>query len=404
VGSIDDRWRHGWSRREALLGLAGMLSGSPILAAQLDPRPLKEHKRVPGIDEMLTAFDFEPVCFGNMTRSAYDYMAHGADSEFTLRRNREAFDWVSLITRAGSSVSSVTTSTELLGLSMACPILVAPSTRQRDLHPEGDIGMYQGATATRTPMIVASGSSIAIEKIAAAADGPRWSQFYPIQDLRASREQLVRFQGAGARAIVVTVDQQTSVYERDLHNRNLGGTPRQQATTAPNVEDATTRTGAARYRVNPRRMWYSWDYLDAIRAFVQGPMVIKGILTAEDARLCVTRGYDALIVSNHGGRSMDYGPSTLEVLPEIVDAVEGRIPVLIDSGFRRGSDIVKALALGARAVCLGRAPRWGLGAFGPDGVQRLLEIVQAEVREAMAQTGRTSLAALDRTILRTDFP
>jgi 4-hydroxymandelate oxidase len=161
--------------------------------------------------------------------------------------------------------------------------------------------------------------------------------------------------------------------------------------------------GPRRYRVDPRRLWYSWKYLDDIRPFIKGPMVIKGILTAEDAKICVERGYDGIIVSNHGGRSMDYGPSTLEVLPEIVDAVGGKIPVLIDSGFRRGSDVVKAIALGASAVCMGRAPRWGLGAFGPAGVQRLLEIVQAEFREAMAKTGRTRLAELDRTVLKTNF-
>ena len=133
-------------------------------------------------------------------------------------------------------------------------------------------------------------------------------------------------------------------------------------------------------------------------------MLVKGIVTPEDAKMCVERGFDGLIVSNHGGRSMDYGPSTLEVLPEIVDAVGGKIPVLIDSGFRRGSDVFKAIAIGASAVCLGRAPRWGLGAYGPPGVQRLLEIIQAEFREAMAKTGRTTLASVDRSVLKMDLP
>jgi isopentenyl diphosphate isomerase/L-lactate dehydrogenase-like FMN-dependent dehydrogenase len=403
VGTIEQRWRHSVTRREALAGLAGLLAASGRLGAQQDPRPLKDHRRAPGLDEMMTAFDFEPICFANMTLTAYDYMAHGADSEFTLRRNRDAFDWVQLVEKPGATAASLDTSSELFGIKLDHPILVAPSTRQRDLHPDGDVGMYVGATATRTPMIVASGSSIPIEKIASAANGPRWSQFYPINDLEASREQITRFQDNGARAIVVTVDQQTSVYERDLHDRNLGGTPRRiSAGTAPAAQ-APPAKGPALYRVDARRMWYSWKYLDDIRPFVKGHMLIKGILTAEDAKICVERGFDGIIVSNHGGRSMDYGPSTLEVLPEIVDAVGGKIPVLVDSGFRRGSDIVKAMAMGASGVCLGRAARWGLGAFGPQGVQRLLEIVQAEFREAMASTGRTSLAALDRTALRMDF-
>lgn len=403
MGTIDHRWRHSVTRREALLSLAGFLASSPLLGAQQDPRPLKDHRRVPGLDEMMTAFDFEPVCFANMTLAAYDFMAHGADSEFTLRRNRDAFDWVHLVERPGATAASLDTSSELLGIKMDHPILVAPSTRQRDLHADGDVGMYVGATATKTPMIVASGSSVPIEKIAAGADGPRWSQFYPIQDLGLSRDQITRFQANGAQAIVVTVDQQTSVYERDLHDRNLGGTPRRAGPAAQAPKTPSPTRGPELYRVNARRMWYSWQYLDEIRPFIKGPMLVKGILTAEDARICVERGYDGLIVSNHGGRSMDYGPSTLEVLPEIVNAVAGKIPVLVYSGFRRGSDIVKAIALGASAVCLGRAPRWGLGAFGPQGVQRLLEIVQTEFREAMASTGCRTLASLNRSVVRADF-
>jgi 4-hydroxymandelate oxidase len=403
VGTLDHRWRHSLSRREALLALAGLVAGSPLLGAQQDPRPLKDHRRVPGLDEMVDVFDFEPVCFANMTLAAYDYMAHGTDSEFTLRRNREAFAWVDLVERPGASPGALETSREVLGLTLDVPILVAPSARQRDLHPEGEAGMYQGASAANTPMIVASGPSLPVEKIAASASGPLWWQFYPNPNLDLARERIEQFQAAGARAVVVTVDQQATRFERDLHDRHLGGNPTPPAGSV-RPAPAAPATGAARYRVTSGRLWYHWQYLDDIRPFVRGPLLVKGILTAEDARICVERGYDGIIVSNHGGRSMDYGPSTLEVLPEIVDAVAGRIPVLVDSGFRRGSDIVKAVALGATAVCLGRAARWGLGAFGPRGVQRLLAILKAEFREAMARTGRTTLAALDRTAVSTRFP
>lgn len=404
MGTIDDRWRHSLSRRQALLGLAGLLAGSPLLRAQPDPHPLRGHARVPGLDEMLTAFDFERVCFSNLPRAPYDYMARGSESEFTLRRNREAFEWVELVERPGTSTAQLNTSCEVLGIKMDVPIMVAPTARQRDLHPDGDAAMYQGATGAKTPMIVIGHTTIPIEKIAAAANGPRWSQFYPVQDLTQSRERIETFQAAGARAIVVTVDQQTdTAYERDLHNRNLGGTPRRPGGASGTTASQAPPKGAALYRVPPGRLWYDWKYLDDIRPFVKGPMLVKGIMTAEDARMCVERGYDGIIVSNHGGRSMDYVPSTLEVLPEIVDEVGGKVPVLVDGGFRRGSDIVKAIALGAKAVCLGRASRWGLGAFGPQGVQRLLEIMQAEFLEAMARTGRTTLAALDRTALRINF-
>jgi isopentenyl diphosphate isomerase/L-lactate dehydrogenase-like FMN-dependent dehydrogenase len=143
---------------------------------------------------------------------------------------------------------------------------------------------------------------------------------------------------------------------------------------------------------------------DELRRQVKVPLLAKGILTAEDARLCLEHGLDGIYVSNHGGRSLDYTASTLEVLPEIVDAVTGKVPILFDSGVRRGADALKALALGAKAVCLGRVPRWGLGAYGAPGVQRILEILQAELAHAMAYTGRSNLASIDRSLVRTDFP
>ena len=331
VGPIEDRWRRSVTRREALLSLAGMLAGTPLMRAQLDPRPLKDHRRAPGLDEMLTAFDFEPICFANMTLARYDFMAHGSDSEFTLRRNREAFEWVDLVRavrdpplRPGVAAETVNTTTNVLGLELACPILIAPSTNQRDLHPDGDAGMYQGATAAGTPMIVAGGSSIPIQKVAASADGPRWSQFYPIQNLAAAREQLELFQAAGARAIVVTVDQETSRYERDLHDRNLGGAARARDSVPRSSAPAR---GAGRYRVDPRRMWYSWKYLDDIRPFIKGPMLIKGLVTAADARICVERGYDGIIVSNHGAVTTTAAPTTTApVLSVIVPLSCDRAP------------------------------------------------------------------------------
>ena len=152
------------------------------------------------------------------------------------------------------------------------------------------------------------------------------------------------------------------------------------------------------------RLWYEWRFFDQIRPFVKVPLLAKGILTGDDAKKCLEHGCDGVYVSNHGGRSMDYGPSTLEQLPEIVDAVRGRAPILFDSGIRRGTDILKALALGANAVCLGRVPRWGLGAYGPEGVQRVVEIMQAELVQAMAHAGRATLDSINRSLVRTDFP
>jgi 4-hydroxymandelate oxidase len=409
MGPIERRWLHSRSRRKALAALAGLAAGSPLIgsgaAAQLDPRPLKDHRRLPGLDEMVTAFDFEPVMFANIPLSIYDYTAHGDGSEFTLRRNRQAFDWVDLVPGASIDPAQVDLSCEICGMKMRFPIMVAPTATMVPLHPDGEIGMYRAATeASNTPMIVSHNTSTAIDRIAAGAKGPLWWQFYPSQSLDATREILDSALTAGCRAVVMTVDQQASYYERSAQDRNLGGRGAGRGRGgAPAPSSTAAATGPARYRLQPGRLWYTWQYLDEVRRMLKVPLLVKGILTAEDAVMCVEHGVDGIIVSNHGGRSMDYGPSTLEVLPEIVAAVNRRVPVLTDSGYRRGTDILKALALGADAVLLGRATRWALGAFGAPGAQRLLEMMQQELVAAAAAAGRTTRASVDKTAIRTHF-
>ena len=437
MGVIENRWRFGMSRRQALASLATMLAGSPLLYGQQDPHgDLRGHKRFPGIDEMMSAFDFEPVCYANMTLERFDYMAHGDGSEFNLRRNRQAFDWVEVVPGKAIASASVDLSTSLLGIDMKFPVYVAPSSGQGALHPDGEMGMYRGATAAGAIMAIASGPSIPHARIAAAATGPRWNQFYPMADVESSVSALMGYQDLGTKAIIITVDQQASVYERDLHDRNLGGVVRGAGGrgAAPAVDPETGQPargaaggrggrgaaagaapaatpgtppafpGTSKYRISNRRLWYSWAYVNEVRKSLKVPVIIKGIVTPEDAMECAKQGVDAIIVSNHGGRSMDYGPSTLEVLPDIVAAVNGRLPVIVDSGFRRGSDVFKALALGASAVELGRAARWGLGAFGAAGTQRLLEIVQAELVAAAASAGAANMKAINKSMVRTNFP
>jgi 4-hydroxymandelate oxidase len=409
MGPIENRWLQSRSRRHALAALAGVVAGSPLftsgVSAQLDPRPLKDHKRLPGLDEIMTAFDFEPVMFANLPLAIYDYTAHGDGSEFTLRRNRQAFEWVDLLPGTPIDAARVDLSCDVLGMKMKYPIMVAPTAAQVPLHPDGEIGMHRAATdASNTPMIVSHNTSTSVDRIAAGAKGPLWWQLYPAQSLEASRGILDSALTAGCTAVVLTVDQQASYYERSQQDRNLGGRGTGRGGRgAAAVAVRAAAVGPARYRLQPGRLWYTWQYLDEIRRMLKVPLLVKGILTAEDATLCVEHGVDGIIVSNHGGRSMDYGPSTLEVLPEIVAAVNRRIPVITDSGYRRGRDILKALALGADAVLLGRATRWALGAFGAPGVQRLLEIVQQELVEAAAAAGRPTRASIDRSIVRTRF-
>jgi isopentenyl diphosphate isomerase/L-lactate dehydrogenase-like FMN-dependent dehydrogenase len=409
--TAESAWLQSPSRRRALMKFAAFVAGSPLAAlAQQDPRPIFNERRFPGLDEVTTPFDFEPVMHANVPLTVYNYTAHGDGSEFTLRRNRDAFGWVRLAPGRAVDASNVDLSTEVLGARMRFPIFVAPTAFQVPVHPEGEAGMRRAAAAANgTPLILSHNSSIPVDKVAAAATGTWWSQFYPQEDRDNGRRLLDIVQTAGCAAVVITVDQQASYYERSQRTRNLGGSPR-GAAAAPargrgaGPGGAPTPTGIARYRVTPTRLWYTWDYIDEVRKAIGVPVLLKGILTHEDARLAVEHGVDGIIVSNHGGRSMDYGPSTLEVLPEIVDAVGGRIPVLTDSGYRRGTDILKALALGARAVLLGRVTRWGLGAYGPAGAQRVLEILQKELVAAAAAAGRPTLASIDRTLVETAFP
>jgi 4-hydroxymandelate oxidase len=263
------------------------------------------------------------------------------------------------------------------------------------------MAMHQGATAaSNTTMVVSNNATFPLEKIAAAAKGPLWFQLYPREEMGPNLELLATAEATGCRAVAMTVDQQSPSYDRQLRNRNLTGA----FTTSRRAAAARRPAPRNPYRISDSRLWLDWKFVDQIRPQVKMPLLAKGVLTAEDARLCVEHGLDGVWVSNHGGRSLDYGPSTLEVLPEIVDAVAGRVPVLIDSGFRRGSDILKALALGAKAVCLGRVSRWGLAAYGATGAQRVLEILQAELVLAMKEVGRPTLAALDRTAVLAELP
>jgi isopentenyl diphosphate isomerase/L-lactate dehydrogenase-like FMN-dependent dehydrogenase len=351
---------------------------------------------MPGLEEMRTVFDFEPVAYAKLPRQVYDYTAYGADGEFTLRRNREAFEWVDLLPRAVAAPGSMSTATEVLGTKMDFPIMVAPTAAHVPLHPEGEAATHVGCTAAANTTLISSHvASLPFEKIVAAAKGPVWFQLYPRPDMDENLRILEQVQEAGCRAIVVTVDQQASSFERALHYQHLLGAGGGGASGPPPRN---------RYGVRDNRLWYEWKLFDELRRTVRVPMLAKGIVTAEDARLCLDHGLDGVYVSNHGGRSLDYEASTLEVLPEIVKAVSGKVPVLIDGGFRRGTDILKALALGASAVCVARPQRWGLAAYGAPGVERVLRILQDELRLAMAKTGRMSIAAIDNSLVRTYFP
>jgi len=373
------------------------LAGSPLLRAQDTPWI---PNRMPAIEELNNVMEFEPLARIKMLKAAYDYIAGGVDDEWSLRRNREGFQHITFRPRMLVDVSKLDLSTELFGSKIEMPILIAPTAGHQQAHPEGELATVKAAGAAKTIMVVSTNSSYPIDKIGGAATGPFWFQLYAGPDKDGTRERVERALGAGAKVICWTVDNQYNSHrERLLRDRSAGGGPPAQASSQP---------GRRRNAPQPRRYGLqmqftselTWPFLQELKAYAKVPVLVKGILTPEDAKLAVENGASGIVVSNHGARYLEFAPSTIEVLPGIVDAVQGKIPVLIDGGFRRGTDVLKALAIGAKAVLVGRPPLWGLGAFGQPGVVRVLEMLQTELALAMGLSGRPNLDSIDRSLVR----
>jgi len=372
------------------------LAGSPLLRAQDTPWI---PNRMPAIEELNNVMEFEPLARTKMLKAAYDYIAGGVDDEWSLRRNREGFQHITFRPRMLVDVSKLDLSTELFGSKIEMPILIAPTAGHQQAHPEGELATVKAAGAAKTIMVVSTNSSYPIDKIGAAATGPFWFQLYAGPDKDGTRERVERALGAGAKVICWTVDNQYNSHrERLLRDRSASGPPAQ----AP-AQPGRRRNAPQRRRYGLQMQFTSeltWPFLQELKAYAKVPVLVKGILTPEDAKLAVENGASGIVVSNHGARYLEFAPSTIEVLPGIVDAVQGKIPVLIDGGFRRGTDVLKALAIGAKAVLVGRPPLWGLGAFGQPGVVRVLEMLQTELALAMGLSGRPNLDSIDRSLVR----
>ncbi len=336
-----------------------------------------------GVEEATNVLQFEDVARNNLSEEMYYWIADGADDMKTRRANREAFDDLQIRARRLIDVSGLTTKTEILGEAMDTPILIAPIGRQELMHPDGELATARAAAANKHVVIASTGSSYSFTDIAKAGGGPCWFQLYPSIEENITRLLLDLAAEAGAKAVVLTVD---GPIIGNRERENLAS--RQRNGPLPgrfgNFEGLE---GPFQVAENP----LTWDFLDWLRAATDLKIVLKGIVSHEDARLCVENGADGLIVSNHGGRQEESLRGTIESLPEVVEAVDGRLPVLIDGGFRRGTDIFKALALGADGVCIGRPHVWGLSAFGEDGVAKVLELLRAELVRIMMYTGSTSV-------------
>jgi 4-hydroxymandelate oxidase len=314
-----------------------------------------------------------------------DFFAGGAGDERTLRANETAFDRWPLRPRVLRDVTRRDLSGTLLGADLALPVLVAPTGFHRLAHPDGELATARAVHAAGTVMMVSSGATTAIEDIAAAAPATLWFQLYAHPDRAFTEAVIRRAEAAGCRALVVTVD--SPVFGHRPRDLRSGFLDLPAGMVCENMRDAT---GVVRdIPMNPELTWATLEWL---RGVTELPIVLKGILHPADARLAAEHGADAIVVSNHGGRQLDGVVATVDALPDIVAAVAGRLPVLLDGGIRRGTDVLTALALGAAAVAIGRPVLWGLATGGADGVRHVLELLRADLDRAMALTGAATLA------------
>ncbi len=401
---------HAASRRRLLQFLAASpLFAQAALAEGLRPSdpadwaPRDLDKLISDPKQALDVFDFEPVMKNNVPPAHFGYMATGVDDETTLRANREGFRKFALRPRRLVDVSTIDMRAEILGTIYDSPIVVAPTGSNRAFHPDGEIAVARAAKAGNHLQILSTVATTSIEDAIAARGAPVWFQLYTTQRFEVAEGLVKRAQAAGAPAIVVTLDVRTPAkWETFVRLRR---TDTRDCGSCHGLNDYLSRkpnfTGIDLGGVSSTVVTnLNWDQIKRLRDLVKVKLVLKGILAFEDAKLAAESGIDAIIVSNHGGRVEDGVSATIEALPEIVGAVAGRMPVLVDSGFRRGSDIVKALAIGATAVCIGRPYLWGLGAFGEGGVERVLAILRAETRNAMQQLGAPSLKDLTPAMVR----
>lgn len=325
--------------------------------------------------------DYRDAAREMLPSAAWEYIDGGAADEYTLRWNREAFGRIALSPRMLNDVSKLDTRVRLLGAELPHPIVLAPVASNGIVHPDGEVAAARGAKSQGAGMILSSYTSKRVEDVAATGVKPLWFQLY-FQEKKATKALVQNVADAGVSAICVSVDTPTA-----------GARDRQERAGFVHPPDLPYKT------VKPGDNPCTWDDLAAIRAAVKIPMALKGILHPDDADLAIQAGAAAIVVSNHGGRNLDTAPATIDALPRIAERVAGRVPVLLDGGVRRGTDVVKAIALGATAVMIGRPYVHGLAVNGADGVAAVIAILRRELEMAMALMGRASLAALDRAAI-----
>ena len=364
------------------------LAASPIFAAE---SPL-----ITNPAQAISVFDFEPVARKNIPPAHFGYLSTGVDDERTLRANQEAFARLQLRPRRLIDVSRIDTSVELFGVKWPTPIFLCPCGNQKAYHPDGESAVARAVNTRPTLKILSTVATVSVEEVTRAAGRPIWQQLYPTSRWEVGERIVRRAEAAGCPVLVITVD---LVGDRnaETEKRSVANDSRPCASCHPvpifsgrkPSFDGIDTTGLSMRSPN-----FNWESVRRIRSITKMKIVLKGIGTHEDARIAVEQGIDGLIVSNHGGRAEDSGRASIDCLPEVVDAVRGRMPVMVDGGIRRGTDIFKAIALGASAVGIGRPYLWALGAFGQAGVEKVLDLLRMEFELAMKQCGARSVSEI----------
>jgi 4-hydroxymandelate oxidase len=357
------------TRRSTLLAFAAPLCSRLLRAAD---------------EQLLSIYDYEAAAEKRVAHGAWERIQGGAADEITLRWNKEAYQKIRLRPRVLVDVSKLDTRVRLFGQDLAYPIILAPTGGQKLIHPEGELAVTRGAADAGATLVISSSASMRVDDIAKQARGPVWFQIYVQRDRGFTKDLVQRAEASGCRALELTVDSPTHG-ARNREIRAQAGMPVRELPNLPGKD-----------YLDPTLTWRDIEWL---LGFARTPLLLKGVLNPDDADAGIKAGAAGIVVSNHGGRNLDTVPATIDALPGVVERVAGRVPVLVDGGIRRGTDVLKALALGATAVQIGRPYLYGLGVAGADGVKRVVEILRSEFEMAMALTGRPTLKSIDKGVL-----
>ena len=385
------------------------LAASPLFAAGYSPpaQAANEYFRdftITSPDQALDIFDLEKMAKDHVPPAHWASLMSGTEGDQTLLANRQGFTRFRIKPRRLVDTSKLDTSVTLFGRKWPTPIIIDPVSRLKAFHPDGEVAVATAAKKRDHLQIYATLATNSIDEVMAARQEPMWCQLYPTEDWSITQGLVKKQEAAGCPVLVVTIDN-PSIFGRittargkqndtrtcsDCHSTKPGG-PYVRLPMFDGL-DATKLPATTSNKL-------TWDLIPRLRDLTQMKIIVKGVMSGSDATLALEHNVDGIVVSNHGGRSEESGMSTIEVLPEVVQAVGGRVPILIDSGFRRGSDIFKALALGASAVCIGRPYVWGLAAFGEAGVDRTLEILREEFRSVMISAGAPNIGSINNSFL-----